>query len=63
MNDCPSLKICSHHLGGRSGMRNLPIIDGFQITGRHRYALLRSLEQVDQETLEDHVHRAVGLGA
>jgi hypothetical protein len=24
---------------------------------------LRSLEQVDQETLEDHVHRAVGLGA
>ncbi|MDA1310304.1 MAG: FkbM family methyltransferase [Proteobacteria bacterium] len=30
MSDRASLKICSHHVGGRSRTRNLPIIDGFE---------------------------------
>lgn len=25
-----NVKICSHHVGGRSGTRNLPIVDGFE---------------------------------
>ena len=30
MSDGRHLKICSHHVGGRSGTRNLPIVDGFE---------------------------------
>lgn len=51
MNKGADVRICSHHVGGRSGTRNLPVVDGFE-------ADVLSVFYEPDTTAVDGIHRA-----